>query len=332
MDTTKENKSYTIDDIARELGVSKTTVSRAISGKGRISQATIQKVKDFISTHNYSPNVMARGLAQNKTYNIALLLPDDYCENEVAFFRECMNGICKMAGKNNYDVLISMVEGQLERMVINHKVDGIILSRSTVDTSNQKYLKEKKIPFVILGSSTEEGVVCIDNSNKEASAELVSLLIEKGMKKLVILGGNENYQVTKSRLEGFMEAHRKHNIDIDSSQVFVDIDGYVKASKAVEKALSMKADCIVTMDDYVCNLVLECLNEKKIRIPSDIKVASLYDSKLLACNNPPVTSLHFNTKVLGENACGKLLSMLGENMTDSLKKADYQVIFRDSTK
>lgn len=70
-----ERKNYTIEDIARELGVSKTTVSRAISGKGRISQATRERVMQFIEAHDYRPNVMAKGLAQRKTYNIALLLP-----------------------------------------------------------------------------------------------------------------------------------------------------------------------------------------------------------------------------------------------------------------
>ena len=73
----KEKKVYTIDDIARELGVSKTTVSRAISGKGRIGQTTREKVLSFIEEHDYRPNVMAKGLAQRKTFNLALLLPKD---------------------------------------------------------------------------------------------------------------------------------------------------------------------------------------------------------------------------------------------------------------
>ena len=74
---TEEKKIYTIEDIARELGVSKTTVSRAISGKGRISQATRDRVRAFIKEHDYRPNVVAKGLAQRKTYNIALLMPKD---------------------------------------------------------------------------------------------------------------------------------------------------------------------------------------------------------------------------------------------------------------
>ena len=94
---TEEKKVYTIEDIARELGVSKTTVSRAISGKGRIGQATRARVLQFIEEHDYRPNVMARGLAQKKTYNLALLLPKDYAATEFPFFKDCMNGICEVA-------------------------------------------------------------------------------------------------------------------------------------------------------------------------------------------------------------------------------------------
>ena len=84
---TEEKKVYTIDDIARELGVSKTTVSRAISGKGRIGQATRERVLEFIEKHDYRPNVMAKGLAQKKTFNLALLLPKDYAVTEFLFLR-----------------------------------------------------------------------------------------------------------------------------------------------------------------------------------------------------------------------------------------------------
>ena len=73
-----EEKNLTINDIAEELGVSKTTVSRAISGKGRIGAETRKKVLAYIEEHNYRPNVIAKGLAQNKTYNLGLALPGDY--------------------------------------------------------------------------------------------------------------------------------------------------------------------------------------------------------------------------------------------------------------
>ena len=93
---TEEKKIYTIEDIAREIGVSKTTVSRAISGKGRISQATRDRVRAFIKEHDYRPNVVAKGLAQRKTYNIALLMPKDYVATEFLFFKVYRTSIQSM--------------------------------------------------------------------------------------------------------------------------------------------------------------------------------------------------------------------------------------------
>ena len=123
MMTEEEKRIYTIDDIARELGVSKTTVSRAISGKGRIGQATRERVLAFIKEHDYRPNVVARGLAQRKTYNIALLMPKDYVATEFLFFKDCMNGICEVASEYNYDIIISMIDGedisQIQRLEAN---------------------------------------------------------------------------------------------------------------------------------------------------------------------------------------------------------------------
>lgn len=83
---TEEKKIYTIEDIARELGVSKTTVSRAISGKGRISQATRDRVRAFIKEHDYRPNVVAKGLAQRKTYKYCTADAEGLCCHRVSFF------------------------------------------------------------------------------------------------------------------------------------------------------------------------------------------------------------------------------------------------------
>lgn len=88
-----EERNLTIADIAQELGVSKTTVSRAISGKGRIGEGTRNRVLQYIEAHNYSPNVMAKGLAQKKTYNLGMTLPGDYNIEELPFFQKCMLGI-----------------------------------------------------------------------------------------------------------------------------------------------------------------------------------------------------------------------------------------------
>lgn len=331
-----EDKIYTLDDIARELGVSKTTVSRAISGKGRIGKETRERVNAFIEQHNYRPNVMAKGLAQKKTYNLAMVIPKDYTADDVPFFRECMNGICEMAASYNYDIMIAMIMGknlqQIQRLISDRKVDGMIISRATAGSGVQKFLKEKKVPFVVVGPSDDPDVLWVDNHNQEASKELTELMLMKGIRKLALLGGDSSYLVTESRFRGFAQAHQEQGLEPDDSLIFMGIDNYLKAARAVEKTLAAGADGILCMDDFITDLVLGCLREKGVHVPADIKLASLYDSIQLEHNTPTVTSLRFDTRELGRRACVLLLQLLGENIDAEQTPLTYQVILRDSTK
>lgn len=332
---TEEKKVYTIEDIARELGVSKTTVSRAISGKGRIGQATRARVLQFIEEHDYRPNVMARGLAQKKTYNLALLLPKDYAATEFPFFKDCMNGICEVASSYDYDILISMIDGedlsQIQRLEANRKVDGMIVSRAVESSKAQKYLKSCKEPFVVIGPSGDEEIPFVDNRYQEASEELTSIMLMKGTRRLALLGGNRSYSVTGSRYQGYKDAHEKMGVPLDTGLVFMDCDNQLKVTEAVKKALDQKADGILCMDDVICNMCLSSLREKKVKVPSGVRVASMYDSKNLEYNNPPITSVKFDTVRLGKMACVKLLKILGETPEEDTLPLNYQVVLREST-
>lgn len=335
MMTEEEKKIYTIDDIARELGVSKTTVSRAISGKGRIGQATRERVLAFIKEHDYRPNVVARGLAQRKTYNIALLMPKDYVATEFLFFKDCMNGICEVASEYNYDIIISMIDGedvsQIQRLEANRKVDGIIASRTVVSSKVQKYLKECREPFVLIGPSDDPNIPFIDNKNQEAGKELTSIMLMKGMRHLALLGGNQSYNVTVSRYQGFLDAHHELGIPVDENLIFMNADNQLVVSEAVSKLYAAGADGIVCMDDVICSMCMSSLREKKIQVPAQIKAASMYDSKNLEYHNPPVTSIKFDTVRLGKMACTKLLKILGENPQEEITPLNYQVVLREST-
>ncbi len=331
-----ETRVYTIDDIAKELGVSKTTVSRAISGKGRISAETRARVLTFIAEHNYRPNAVAKGLAQSKTYNLGLVIPGDYNDTELPFFQECMAGICEVALENDYDVLISMVTGnsttQLRRVINNRKVDGIIVSRSTIDSPVVALLKETDTPFVVVGAAQDPEISHVDNDNLGACRDLTTLLFGKGMRCLALLGGDETHSVTGSRLRGYQDAHRLAGLPLQNSLIFRNIGTAKQARAAVDEALRQQADCLVCMDDYICNLALIRLRELSLHIPRDICVASFYDSNLLENNSPPITSLRFDTKELGKMACQLLLDRLTGKETQNRTNADYEILLRDSTK
>ena len=125
----KKGNVITISDVAEALGVSKTTVSRAISGKGRIGEATRQKVLAYIEEHDYKPNVIARGLAQSKTFNLCVVMPEDYALVDLPFFQEVITGIQEIAGMNEYDILLCICqENDIWRIISCANDFGVLTS------------------------------------------------------------------------------------------------------------------------------------------------------------------------------------------------------------
>ncbi len=332
----EENRSITIADVAEALGVSKTTVSRAISGKGRIGSETRDRVLQYIEEHDYKPNVIAKGLAQSKTYNLCVVMPADYAVVDLTFFQECLLGIQEIAEIMEYDILLSICKNNdtasLERIVTNHKVDGVILMRTFVKDAQIEYLQTKSIPFVTIGSSNYKGVIQIDHNHKSACKELTSIILMKGMKNIALIGGDENHVVTQSRLRGFREAYEKMHERIDPTLLYLNLDNNVVIDKTVEEVLERKTDCILCMDDAICSRVLKKLREKHVSVPKDIRVASFYNSMVLENNVPAITSLEFNSKELGMVACKTLLDLTEGIEVERRTLLSYEVVLKESTK
>ena len=332
----EENKTLTIADIADALGVSKTTVSRAISGKGRIGCETRERVLKYIDAHNYTPNVIAKSLAQNKTYNLAVVMPGDYELIDLPFFQNCIMGIQEIASSFDYDMLLTVCNNadvtKLERIVRNRKVDGVILLRSFMDDVQVEYLQEKNVPFVVTGSSNYKGVVQVDNDHRAACRELTSILLMKRMKKIALIGGNEEHVVTQSRLMGFKDAFADSGLAVDESLIYMNLDNPVLLDGKLDDIIKREVDCIVCMDDAICMEVLYKLRREGISVPDQIRVASFYNSSMLETHDPSITSLDFDAKELGMLVCRTLLDMIEGQKVQKKTLLGYEVRLRESTK
>ena len=328
-------KKLTISDVAEALGVSKSTVSRSISGKGRIGKTTRERVLTYIEKHNYKPNVLAKGLAQLKTYNIGVMLPEDYSVVDLPFFQTCLIGIEETAVSMDYDILLTMSResdcGQLVRMVENHKVDGIVLMRTFTKDIHIEYLKSQGIPFVTVGSTNDQDVIQVDNDHKNACRELISILLMKKLSRIGLIGGIESHVVTQNRLKGYIEAHKEAGIALNQDIVFVNVEKEIMIQRAVEKLLQEQVDCIVCLDDAVCMHVLNKLRKEHISVPKQMKVASFYDSSILENNLPSITSLSFNARELGTVACKTLMELIEGNAVKQRTLLGYEVILKEST-
>ena len=331
-----DKKKLTIDDIAQELNISKTTVSRAISGKGRISDKTREMVKAFIAENDYKPNAIARGLAKNKTYNIGFAVPGDYGLVDLPFFQNCLWGICNYAAGRDYDVVISMVRendiSQLERLINNNKVDGVIIGRTYENDLAENFLRERGIPFVTIGSSRNEEVVQVDNDHVNACKELTKVLIGKGLKNLALIGSSLGYIVNSNRLKGFMEAHEESGITANKDNIYTGVEYCQDIDHIVERLVKNKVDCIICMDDAICAYVLNRLKALKVSVPADVKVASFYNSSTLEYNEPAITSLNFDVRELGMESAKMLLKCINNTLESNKLLLGFEVVLKESTK
>lgn len=325
----------TIDDVARELGVSKTTVSRAISGKGRISEETREKVLSYITVHNYKPNVIAQGLAQRKTYNIAVVWPADADTVELPFFQRFLVGMSERAAESGYDVLVTLDHPDdmsgLKRIIEKRKVDGVIITRTLVNDPSAAYIKSQDIPFVTIGTSPDESVTMVDNDNVGGCRELTSILLGKGYRKLALIGGSKNHAITIQRLQGFTEALNAAGLKLDNSYVYLDVESDLRVKSIIHEALINHVDCAICMDDNLTEKFLMLSHAEGIRIPEDIRLASFYDSTILENAQPSITSLKFDEKLLGSTAASILFEKIEGRPAENKILTKYEVVLKEST-
>ena len=329
------DERITIDDIAKELGISKTTVSRAISGKGRIGPATREKVLAYIKEHDYRPSPLAKGLAQSKTYNIAWVIPGDSTVTELPFFQKCMIGVSDIASTFDHDILLSMVYEDnfsgLERVVKNRKVDGVILARTLFRDPCVEFLIAESIPFVTIGSTPYKNVYQIDNDHIGACKELTEILLLKGMKRIALIGGDENHIVNRSRKAGFLKAYSTLKMPVDEDIIYMNSDNKSVTIRNVNDAVSKEVDCIICTDDMICSYALDEIRKLGLKVPDDIRVASFYNSPVLESYQPAITTLDYDPKQLGSEACSTLMAIMNGEDVPKKKLLHYDVTFKRST-
>lgn len=325
-----------IKEIAEVLGISPTTVSRTLSGKGRVGEETKKKILDYIQENEYEPNVRQKNYADHKTYNICVALPGEDDFAELPYFQKILLSIYDYFEARDYNVIFVKLKAvditPIVKVVNKHKIDGVILTRSIEENPAVKYLQEQGVPFVVVGSYDDDTVYQVDVDQENGCRELTSILIQKGMRKIALFCGDLKHVVTKHRYKGYMRACQESNLPIDKNLIFDQMGNEAVADKVIEEMLKEQVECFLCMDDYICINVLRKLRRENVSIPRDVKVASFYNSAMLSSNSPAITCLEFDTKELGTIASKMLLDILEGNSTSRKIMLGYQVILKNSTK
>lgn len=331
-------KNFNARKVAEELGVSPTTVSRALSGKGRVSEETAKRIKEYIASKGGNIGASVSSAKEESTTNIAMIIPTGYNADYMSFFFTCLSGIQETCQNNGYDLIVTACGNDditpIKRLVENHKVDGLIIARTYQKDPAIEYLKAQGIPFVSVGTSPYSGVAMADQDNVGSAMELTQIMIAKGFTHLALIGGDMSFVANRQRFEGFRLGLEETDNRLDKNLIFTNNMTTQDVSDSVGEIIKIGADCIIGMDDNLTMMILNELRRRKIVIPKMIKVASFYDSTYLEQYHPSVTSLVFDTRGLGKKAAEKLLYLLhkfDKDLSESVA-IPYEVAIRESTK
>lgn len=330
--------AVTIKDVAREAKVATSTVSRVLSNSSKISEETKIRVNEAIVKLNYTPNIIARGLANKKTRILAVVVAEE-AENlfENQFFIKAMKGIGVCAQQENYYIMYAFKESGttekewLKRFTDSNIVDGVCLLNTYENDESINYLKSINANFVVIGRVDQgEDILWVDNDNYKAMKEVVENLIGKGHRNIGFVGAKRHLNVSKDRLDGYKKALQISNIEINESIIcegssFTEDTGYNEVLKIVE---NKNVTAIVGTDDLLAFGILKLLEERKI---NNIAVVSFNNTPVANFQKPPLASVDINSEKLGYYATKLLINKL-ENRDINKKKyiIETKLIERES--
>ncbi|REE83310.1 LacI family transcriptional regulator [Lutibacter oceani] len=309
-------KPITLKDIAHELNISVTTVSKALKGYSDVSRVTKKAVKKMAKKLNYTPNSVAVNLRTQETKTIGVIIPAIVHH----FFSNVIDGIIKEAKKQGYLVITLQSNEKLEfekkqlKLLQQHRVDGILISLSneTYQFDHINAILQKNIPLVMfdkIGKLVNCSKILIDD--KQAAYEAVSYLIDKGYKKIAHFRGALKPQNSIDRFLGYKKALQDNGIEYDQSLVYIcdnndDFNnGYKYAKKMFEQHKNV--DAVFTVTDVVAYGILKYCNENNIKIPDDIAIFGFSNWFMSSIVTPKISSVIQPSFEMGKKATKLLI-------------------------
>ncbi|ACL69215.1 LacI family DNA-binding transcriptional regulator [Halothermothrix orenii] len=328
----------TIKDIAKKANVSVTTVSRVLNNKPDVSEKTKSKILKIINELGYNPNGVARGLVLNRTHTIGLIIPD--IRNP--FFPEVARGIEDKAKEYGYSVIYCNTDNKKEEekkaveLLLNKRVDGIILSLSMNNRDELDRIKKQGCPIVQIDRKVPDAnypTVTIDNliSAYNATKHLINL----GHKYIAHITGNLDTKTGQDRLNGYKKAMHERGIHI--SQEWIIEGDYSKESgyKNMKRILNLKnrPTGIFIANDLMAIGAYKAVFESKLNIPEDISIIGHDDIELASLVNPELTTMAQPKYEMGKHAARLLIQEIEGSDQDNNQNIllNTELVVRGST-
>jgi DNA-binding LacI/PurR family transcriptional regulator len=313
----------TLQDMANILNLSKSTVSRALSGDPRVAEATRVRVECLAVQIGYTPNPIAQGLATRRTNTIGLAVPCAPRSLSDPFYLEFLGHAGNAAMKAGYSVLLSAEEEDGAGAHSAHvelagsaRVDGMILTEPKIRDERVEALKRARLPFVFLGMTRDQDVSWVSCENRLGSAEAVEGLTRLGHARIACLAGPADQTASEARYQGYCEALVKAGIPLDLNLVasgdFTQAGGYAAMAEILERGNSVSG--VFASNDVMALGAMYALRERGLSIPEDVSVVGFDGIAFAQFSTPPLATVRQPIDELGRVAVEILIELIrGDN-------------------
>src|SRR6476659_1646101 len=306
-----------LKEIARQLNLSFSTVSKALRDSHEISEATKKLVRAKAKELNYEVNPFASSLRRQKSKTIAVIIPEVVND----FFGPAINGIESIAQEKGYHVLIYLTHEDVKKEIAithllqNGRVDGILISISeqTFDTAHLEKLKEKEIPFVFFDRVVEHiQVPTVTTDDYNSGVNATKHLIENGCKRIAFLSISESLSISNKRMNGYQNALKNAHIQLDESLI-ISCPGDEDRNKDTIRELLKRRDrpdgIFASLEKLAIDTYEVC-QELNLNIPKDVKVMCFSNLKTAGLLNPSMTTITQPAFEIGREAADILFELI----------------------
>ncbi len=321
-----------IKKLAKELNISTSTISRAFNGSHDINKDTKERILAFAKEHNFLPNHYASNLRDKKTKTLAVIIPE--IAND--FFSQAINGIEEVARKKGFYILLYRTDDIFEKEVSfvnylnNGKVDGIIMSVSG-EANDHNYLRQlesKNVPVVFFDRVYEDiDAAKVTTNDYESSFDATEHLLKTGCRRVAYLVVNKSISIGQVRMQGYMDALKKHNVPFDDELV-IDCSNDEKINyKILTKVLQeIKPDGIFSSVERLAFATYYVCNDLGIEIPKKLKMISFSSLGIAPLLSPALSTITQPAYEMGIKAANLLFEALEQKNAPSSNAKRHVVL------
>jgi LacI family transcriptional regulator len=309
--------STTLEQIAKQAGVSRSTVSRVMNNHPNVDSETRTHVLSVAETLNYHPNIAARGLAAGRTNILGLVIPTGVSALFTdPYFPLLIQGVTSACTLQDHSVMLWLADPEFDRhtsrqVLQGGLIDGVILASAVNDDPMLEALLNRGLPFVMVGRRPDDDRVSyVDVDNRSSARELVAYLLRLGYSRVATITGPQNMIAGLDRLEGYHTALRDRRVTPDP-QLIIEADFTEEGGhRAMQRLLPLAPDAVFAASDAMAVGALRALREAGRRVPEDIAVAGFDDMPFAARTDPPLTTVRQPIQRLGALAAETLIDLI----------------------